>query len=65
MHSVQGKSRAPTLIMAYLISKEKMKLKDCLSLLREYVNEVEPNESFFQQLADYDLEQISKNFYGK
>lgn len=30
VHSVQGKSRAPTLIMAYLISKEKMKLKDCL-----------------------------------
>lgn len=29
------------------------------------MNEVEPNESFFQQLADYDLEQISKNSYGK
>ena len=28
-----------------------MKLKDGLALLREYVNEVEPNESFMQQLA--------------
>ena len=56
VHSVQGKSRAPTFILAYLIHKEKMKLKDSLAILREYVNEVEPNESFMQQLADYDLE---------
>ena len=48
VHSVQGKSRAPTFILAYLIYKEKMKLKDGIALLREYVNEVEPNESFMQ-----------------
>ena len=48
VHSVQGKSRAATFILAYLINKEKMKLRDGLSLLREYVNEVEPNESFMQ-----------------
>ena len=65
VHSVQGKSRAPTFILAYLIYREKMKLKDGLTLLREYVNEVEPNESFMQQLADYDLEQLSKNAFGK
>jgi dual specificity phosphatase 12 len=46
VHSVQGKSRAPTFILAYLIFREKMKLKDGLAVLREYVNEVEPNESF-------------------
>ena len=61
VHSVQGKSRAPAFILAYLIQKEKMKLKDGLAMLRDYVNEVEPNESFLQQLADYDLEQLSKN----
>ena len=33
-------------ILAYLIFREKMKLKDGLAVLREYVNEVEPNESF-------------------
>ena len=62
---MQGKSRAPTFILAYLIFREKMKLKDGLSLLREYVSEVEPNESFMQQLADYDLDQLSKNAFGK
>ena len=60
VHSVQGKSRAATFILAYLIGKEKMKLKDGLSLLRQYVNEVEPNETFMQQLAEYDLEILSK-----
>jgi hypothetical protein len=38
-----------------------MKLKDGLALLREYVKEVEPNEAFMQQLAEYDLEILSKN----
>ena len=65
VQSVQGKSRAPTFILSYLIHKEKMKLKDGLALLRVYVNEVEPNESFLQQLADYDLNQLSKNQFGK
>ena len=37
-----------------------MKLKDGLALLRQYVNEVEPNETFMQQLAEYDLEILSK-----
>ena len=65
VQSVQGKSRAPTFILAYLINKEKMKLKDGLVLLREYVAEVEPNESFLQQLADYDLQQLSKSQFGE
>lgn len=60
MHSVQGKSRAPTFILAYLIGKERIKLKDGLNLLRQYVSEVEPNETFVQQLAEYDLEMLSK-----
>lgn len=60
MHSVQGKSRAATFILAYLIGKEKMKLKDGLTLLRQYVPEVEPNETFMHQLAEYDLEILSK-----
>lgn len=65
MHSVQGKSRAPAFILAYMIYNDKIKLKDGLTMLREYVNEVEPNESFMQQLADYDLDQLSKFNFGK
>ena len=46
VHSVQGKSRAPAFILAYMIYFDKIKLKDGLAMLREFVNEVEPNESF-------------------
>ena len=62
VHSVQGKSRAATFILAYLIGREKMKMKDGLTLLRQYVPEVEPNETFMQQLAEYDLEILSNKF---
>ena len=38
-----------------------MKFKEALGRLREFVTEVEPNESFMSQLAEYDLEILSKN----
>ena len=56
VHSIEGKSRCATFILAWLISNEGMKLKDGLSVLRQSVAEVEPNEGFMQQLAQYDLE---------
>lgn len=56
VQSVEGKSRAPTFILAYMINNDKMKLRDCLAHLRQYVGEVEPNEGFMSQLAQYDLE---------
>ena len=61
VHSIEGKSRAPTFILAYLINHERIKLKDALNLLRQFVGEVEPNEGFQQQLAEYDLELLQKN----
>ncbi len=62
IHSVQGKSRAATFILSYLIGREKLKLKEGLAILRQYVPEVEPNETFMQQLAEYDLEILSNKF---
>lgn len=56
VHSIEGKSRCATFILAYLISNEGVKLRDGLQLLRQFVGEVEPNEGFMQQLAQYDLE---------
>lgn len=61
VQSVNGKSRAPALILAYMIESEKHKLKDGLAMIRRFVPEVEPNEGFMQQLAEYDLELLQKN----
>lgn len=60
VNCVAGKSRSPTFILAYLIGVEKIKLKDGLALLRQFVPEVEPNDTFLQQLQEYDLEILSK-----
>lgn len=59
VHSIEGKSRCATFILAYLICNEGVKLREGLQLLRQYVGEVEPNEGFMQQLAQYDLELLS------
>jgi protein-tyrosine phosphatase len=56
VQSVEGKSRAPTFILAYMINRDRFKLRDCLLGLRQFVGEVEPNEGFMAQLAQYDLE---------
>jgi protein-tyrosine phosphatase len=61
VHSIDGKSRCSTFILAYLICNEGIKLKDGLAMLRQYVAETEPNEGFMQQLAQYDLELLNVN----
>ena len=61
VQSVEGKSRCATFILAYLIYHEHIKLKEGLAILRQYVAEVEPNEAFMQQLAQYDLELLERN----
>ena len=60
IHSFNGTSRAPTFILAYLISREKIKLNEALVLLRSFNPKIEPNENFMKQLIDYDLEQLAK-----
>ena len=48
VHSIEGKSRCATFILAYLIANHGFKLRDGLQLLRQFVGEVEPNEGFMQ-----------------
>ncbi len=61
MHSVEGKSRAPTFVLAYMINKDRIQLKDCLTHIRQFVKEAEPNSGFMSQLAQYDLELLQRN----
>jgi protein-tyrosine phosphatase len=48
VQSVEGRSRAATFILAFLIANEGIKLKEGLEILRQFVTEVEPNEGFMQ-----------------
>lgn len=56
VQSVEGRSRSSTFVLAYMIKKDRMQLRECLGELRRYVPEAEPNEGFMSQLAQYDLE---------
>ena len=46
VQSVEGRSRSSTFLLAYMINKDKMQLRECLQILRQYVPEAEPNEGF-------------------
>jgi predicted protein tyrosine phosphatase len=61
VQSVEGRSRSSTFVLAYMIHKDRMQLRECLQVLRQYVPEAEPNEGFMSQLAQYDLELLQKN----
>jgi len=61
VQSVEGRSRAPAFILAYMINRDRVKLKDCLNAMRMYVPEAEPNTGFMAQLAQYDLELLQVN----
>lgn len=51
VQSVEGRSRAPTFILAYMINKDRIQLRDCLKHIRQFVPEAEPNSGFMSQLA--------------
>lgn len=52
IHCVAGKSRSPTLAIAYLIMKRKMKLVDALQLVRQKKSNIDINEGFMKQLRE-------------
>ena len=61
VHCTDGKSRSPAFVLAYLIAKQKIKLKDGLGMLKSKLHGVQPNANFTNQLIDYDLEQLAKS----
>ncbi len=60
VHCTDGHSRASTFVLAYLIAKQKVKLKNGILAIRSKLPEIQPNENFMQQLTEYDLEQLAK-----
>jgi protein-tyrosine phosphatase len=50
-----GKSRSPSFILAYLIKYQKMNLDDALVMIQEVYPKAQPNEGFYRQLRDYEI----------
>ena len=59
LHSLNGLSRAPTFVLAYLIGKQKIKLNVGLQILRSFNPKIDPNPNFMKQLIEYDLLQLA------
>jgi len=55
VHCQQGISRSASLVIAYLISKQNMTLKDAYELVKAKRSLIRPNNNFLKQLARYEL----------
>jgi len=61
VHCISGISRAPSLVMAYLMKYESMTLYDAHSLLLSQRKFVRPNLGFWKQLIEFEYEITGKN----
>lgn len=59
MHCSAGISRSPTLVLAYMIKKDRMKLDDAFTAMRKLRQIVDPNISFILQLQDWEKKCLS------
>jgi protein-tyrosine phosphatase len=54
IHCAQGKSRSPSVVIAYLMKQRDMTLKEALSHVQKCRPVVYPNSGFMEQLAQYE-----------
>ena len=72
VHCAAGMSRSPTVVIAYLMWKQKLSLNNAIKFVKNKRPEIQPNSGFVEQLKkfdifiqhnNYDLEAI-KNIHG-
>lgn len=56
VHCMAGASRSPTLCLAYLMKYHGMRLRDAFRYLKSRRPVVHPNNGFFRQLIDYEVQ---------
>ncbi|CAG9762255.1 unnamed protein product [Ceutorhynchus assimilis] len=54
VHGFSGNSRSATLVLAYIMEKYNMAMRDALQFVKTKRNTVEPNEGFKAQLLEYE-----------
>jgi len=61
VHCAAGVSRSATIVLAYLMSKERMKLKDAFAFVKKKRPVISPNSGFLFQLWKYEEELFGEN----
>lgn len=56
VHCMQGISRSPTIVIAYLMKYKRLSLARALEIVSSRRPEIKPNPGFMKQLEDYDNE---------
>jgi hypothetical protein len=59
VHCIAGVSRSPSIVMAYMMREERMRLHDAYNYIVQRRAIVRPNESFRLQLAQYEIKLFS------
>lgn len=54
VHCFAGVSRAPSILISYLIRKHRMSVDNALRMVQEKRNKVRPNSGFMRQLKELD-----------
>ena len=59
VHCYAGMSRAPSAVIAYLMSKQGLKLQDAASTVKAARRQAQPNSGFWRQLEEYQSSVLS------
>lgn len=62
VHCQFGISRSASIVICYIMFKNKMTLVQALSFVTEKRNKVKPNSGFIEQLENFELKLISNNW---
>lgn len=54
VHCYMGRSRSVTLVVAYLMARKALPLRDALALVRRVRPQARPNAGFYQELVAYE-----------
>lgn len=61
VHCIQGISRSVSMVIAYLIAKENMSLRDAYALVKAQRKLARPNKGFLKQLIDFEIAKRGEN----
>lgn len=61
VHCNAGVSRAPTIVIAYLMKKFNMKLKEAYELVKSVRSSIRPNDGFMKSLKEYESELFTED----
>ena len=62
VHCAAGMSRSPTIVIAYIMWKKKLRLNEAIKFVKEKRSIISPNDNFMNQLKIFD-ELLIKNDY--